>query len=131
MMAIDTALVLAFSATAFTFFYLAYAGRDNRVFRIFFMLIGFSAMYVEFAVLAAFTQGFTIPASTQLTDTYYSAASIASLTPLMYAFQFVIEIATFLYLAIEIILYIMYWLDMRKLKKQKAKNEYPEYGMKP
>lgn len=126
-MAIDTTLALAFSATAFMLFYLAYAGRDNRVFRIFFMLMGFGFLYGEFAVLATFTQGYTLPPIAQETSAFYSAASIASLTNLMYVFQNVIAYATFLYLAIEIILYLMYWLDVRKMKRQKAKTTYPDY----
>lgn len=124
-MAIDVALTIGLSAAAFSFFYLGYAGRDNRIFRTFFILLGFLVFYVLFSFLATFTAAYTVPGTANVP--YYNQADIATLTNLNYTLQSALMYAALLYLAIEIILYLKYWLDVRKMKKQQAKNSYPDY----
>lgn len=127
---IDDALILAFGILVWAGFYLAYAGREERIFRVFFMSLGFLGLYGMFDIAAAFVQGYSVstavtPSSTTM---YYTAASISGLTNLLYAFDFVVEVAVFLYLVLELVLYLKYWLDMRKIKAKQKRSEYPNYN---
>jgi len=113
---IDDTVILLFGMAGMALWYLGISGRDVAKFRILFISFGFLMFMGAFSALGMFLSAF-------VQTGVYTAAAVNSFAPIAYAFMYAMIIGMFIYLAIELAIYLG---RIATLIKKRKDNPYAE-----